>query len=106
MNTDFGSCIAKKRNAQSYWMITSVASAFIQSKGTSQGAFFDTKDMSPLYNNDAFAEPGCLRVLVQYMVDHPDVVMATPRLLNIDGFEQHVGGTLDRRTGALRFCYC
>src|SRR5438105_11395326 len=53
---DFGSCIAKKRNAQSYWMITSVASAFIQSKGTSQGAFFDTKDMSPLYNNDGFAE--------------------------------------------------
>jgi multiple sugar transport system substrate-binding protein len=53
---DFGSCIAKKRNAQSYWMITSIASAFLQSKGTSQGAFFDSKDMSPLYNNDAFAE--------------------------------------------------
>jgi multiple sugar transport system substrate-binding protein len=52
---DFGSCIAKKRNAQSYWMVTSVASAFIQSKGTSQGAFFDTKDMKPLYNNEAFA---------------------------------------------------
>ena len=53
---DYGSCIAKKRNAQSYWMITSIASAFIQSQGTSQGAFFDTEDMSPLYNNEAFAE--------------------------------------------------
>ncbi len=53
---DYGSCIAKKRNAQSYWMITSVASSYIQSQGTSQGAFFDTADMTPLYNNDAFAE--------------------------------------------------
>ena len=53
---DYGSCIAKKRNAQSYWMITSIASAFIQSQGTSQGAFFNTEDMSPLYNNEAFAE--------------------------------------------------
>ncbi|WEX87779.1 extracellular solute-binding protein [Sinorhizobium garamanticum] len=53
---DFGSCIAKKRNAQSYWMITSIASAFIQSRGTAQGAFFSTKDMTPLYNNEAFAE--------------------------------------------------
>lgn len=53
---DYGSCIAKKRNAQSYWMITSIASAYIQSQGTSQGAFFSTEDMSPLYDNEAFAE--------------------------------------------------
>ena len=53
---DYGSCMAKKRNAQSYWMITSVASAFLQSKGTSQGAFFSADDMSPLYNNAAFAK--------------------------------------------------
>ena len=52
---DFGSCIAKKRNAQSYWMITSVAAGFIQSQGTSQGVFFDTRDMKPLVNNEAFA---------------------------------------------------
>lgn len=52
---DFGSCIAKKRNAQSYWMVTSVAGAFLQSKGTSQGAFFDVRDMKPLVNNEAFA---------------------------------------------------
>jgi multiple sugar transport system substrate-binding protein len=51
---DFGSCIAKKRNAQSYWFVTDVAGSMIQSKGTSQGAFFDTKDMKPLVDNEAF----------------------------------------------------
>ena len=40
---DYGSCIAKKRNAQSYWFITSVAGDFIQTQGTSQGVFFDTR---------------------------------------------------------------
>jgi multiple sugar transport system substrate-binding protein len=53
---DYGSCIAKKRNAQSYWMVTSVAAGFLQSEGTSQGAFFDTETMKPLVNNEAFAE--------------------------------------------------
>ena len=51
----YGSCIAKKRNAQSYWMITSVAGAFLQSKGTAQGAFFDLDGFKPLTNNEAFA---------------------------------------------------
>lgn len=50
---DYGSCIAKKRKAQSYWMITSVASAYLQSQGTSQGGFFNTEDMAPLYGNNA-----------------------------------------------------
>jgi multiple sugar transport system substrate-binding protein len=53
---DYGSCIAKKRNAQSYWMVTSVAAGFLQSQGTGQGAFFDTETMKPLVNNEAFAE--------------------------------------------------
>lgn len=53
---DYGSCIAKKRSAQSYWMITSIAAPFLQTEGTSQGAFFSTKDMSPLYDNAGFAE--------------------------------------------------
>ncbi len=51
----YGSCIAKKKAAQSYWMITSIASAFIQSQGTAQGAFFDLETFKPLYNNEAFA---------------------------------------------------
>ena len=50
-----GSCIAKKRGAQSYWMITSVAGAFLQAKGTGEGAFFDPATMKPLVNNEAFA---------------------------------------------------
>jgi multiple sugar transport system substrate-binding protein len=53
---DYGSCIAKKRNAQSYWFITDVAGSMIQTKGTSQGTFFDTKDMKPLINNEAFSK--------------------------------------------------
>ena len=51
---DYGSCIAKKRNAQSYWFVTDVVGSMTQSKGTSQGAFFDTEDMKPLVNNEAF----------------------------------------------------
>jgi multiple sugar transport system substrate-binding protein len=52
---DYGSCISKKRNAQAYWFITSIAGGFIQTQGTSQGAFFSTDDMKPLVQNDAFA---------------------------------------------------
>ncbi|NQZ29947.1 MAG: extracellular solute-binding protein [Oceanospirillaceae bacterium] len=52
---DYGSCISKKRNAQAYWAVMSIAGGYLQSQGTSQGAFFDTKDMKPLVNNDAFA---------------------------------------------------
>jgi multiple sugar transport system substrate-binding protein len=53
---DYGSCISKKRNAQAYWFITSIAGGYIQSQGTSQGVFFDTTDMKPLVNNDAFSK--------------------------------------------------
>jgi multiple sugar transport system substrate-binding protein len=49
-----GSCISKKRNAQAYWAITSIAGGYIQSKGTSQGAFFDPRNFKPLINNDGF----------------------------------------------------
>ena len=52
---DYGSCIAKKRNAQSYWMMYSIAGGFLQNQGTAQGAFFDQDTMEPLVNNEAFA---------------------------------------------------
>src|SRR5512133_3913923 len=52
---DYGSCIAKKRAAQSYWMSWSVAGSYLQAGGTSQGAFFDAGTMMPLVNNQAFA---------------------------------------------------
>ena len=51
---DYGSCIAKKKGAQSYWWIISLAAGLLQSQGTSQGAFFDTTNMNPLFGkNDA-----------------------------------------------------
>ncbi|MGN8118714.1 ABC transporter substrate-binding protein [Labrys sp. 22185] len=50
----YGSCIAKKRNAQSYWFVTDVVGSMTQSKGTPQGTFFNTKDMTPLVDNEAF----------------------------------------------------
>jgi multiple sugar transport system substrate-binding protein len=53
---DYGSCMAMKRSAQSYWMITSIAGAFLQSQGTKQGAFFSTDNMQPLMNNPAMAK--------------------------------------------------
>lgn len=52
---DYGSCISKKRGAQAYWFIHSVASSMLQGQGTSQGVFFDTETMEPLVNNEAFA---------------------------------------------------
>ncbi|MGH7462598.1 MAG: extracellular solute-binding protein, partial [Longimicrobiales bacterium] len=54
---DYGTCIAMKRSAQSYWMFTSIVSAYLQSQGTSQGAFFDSETMEPLYgDNEAMAQ--------------------------------------------------
>src|SRR3989454_5112635 len=54
--SDYGSCMAMKRSAQSYWMITSIAPAYLQSQGTKQGAFFSTDNMEPLMNNPAMAK--------------------------------------------------
>ena len=54
---DYGSCIAKKKGAQSYWWIISVAAGLLQSQGTAQGAFFDTTNMNPLFGpNDAMTK--------------------------------------------------
>jgi len=51
---DYGSCISKRRSAQSWQWFPSFASPFIQSMGTSQGAFFDTTTFTPLVNNEGF----------------------------------------------------
>ncbi len=51
---DYGSCITKKRGAQAYWIIYSIAGSLIQSEGTTQGVFFDTETMEPLVDNAAF----------------------------------------------------
>jgi multiple sugar transport system substrate-binding protein len=52
---DYGSCIAKKRAAQSYWMFWAIAGSFLQSQGTKQGSFFNVQTMQPLVTNPGFA---------------------------------------------------
>jgi multiple sugar transport system substrate-binding protein len=51
---DFGSCIFKKRNAQSYFAIQTVAAPMVQTQGTGQGFHFDNATMKPLVNNEAW----------------------------------------------------
>ena len=53
---DYGSCIFKKRNAQSYFAIMSIAAPFVQTQGTGQGIFFDPKTMIPKVENEAWVE--------------------------------------------------
>jgi multiple sugar transport system substrate-binding protein len=52
---DYGSCLAMKRSAQSYWAWISIAASYLQSQGTKQGAFFNTDTMQPLTNNPGAA---------------------------------------------------
>lgn len=51
---DYGSCIFKKRNAQSYYAIQTIAASFVQTQGTSQGFHFDNATMKPMINNEAW----------------------------------------------------
>lgn len=53
---DYGSCIFKKRNAQSYFAVMSFAAAFTQTQGTGEGIFFDPATMKPLINNEAWVQ--------------------------------------------------
>ncbi|MFW9263041.1 ABC transporter substrate-binding protein [Nostoc sp. CALU 546] len=53
---DYGSCISKRANENSTSMLISIATPFLQSQGTAQGAFFDPDTMKPLVNNPAFAK--------------------------------------------------
>lgn len=51
---DYGSCIFKKRNAQSYFAVQSMAASRVQSKGTSEGIYFEPASMKPKINNEAW----------------------------------------------------
>ena len=48
---DYGSCIFKKRNAQSYFAIQTFAAPIVQTQGTAQGFHFDNATMAPIVNN-------------------------------------------------------
>ena len=51
---DYGSCIFKKRNAQSYFAIQTIAASIVQTNGTAQGFHFDNATMKPIINNDGW----------------------------------------------------
>ena len=51
---DFGSCIFKKRNAQSYFAIQTFAAPIVQTQGTGQGFHFNNATMKPIVNNDGW----------------------------------------------------
>jgi multiple sugar transport system substrate-binding protein len=53
-NADFGSCIPKHMQTL-YWFFFAIATPYIQSLGTGQGAFFDTQTIEPLVDNEALA---------------------------------------------------
>ena len=53
---DFGSCIFKKRNAQSYFAMGSIAAGLVQTKGTGEGIFFHNDSMKPKIDNEAWQE--------------------------------------------------
>jgi len=54
---DYGSCIPKVRQGQSFWWIVDFASARLQSQGTGQGVFFDQETFNPLFGpNPAFIQ--------------------------------------------------
>ncbi len=51
---DYGSCIFKMRNAQSYFAIQTIAASIVQTQGTAQGFHFDNATMKPIINNDGW----------------------------------------------------
>ncbi len=70
---DYGSCLPMASGVESYWYFMSIASSFIQSNGTSQGVFFDTRGMKPLVNNEAFET--ALNVYTEMMkYEPPDAI--------------------------------
>ncbi|MFN0192853.1 MAG: ABC transporter substrate-binding protein [Aestuariivirga sp.] len=51
---DYGLCTFKKRNAQSYFAVQTIAASYVQTMGTSQGFHFDSATMKPIVNNEAW----------------------------------------------------
>lgn len=52
-----------------------------------------------LLNNDAFAEPDCLSEMLNAVVGAPEAMIATPKIVGVDGEEQHAGATVDWSSG-------
>ena len=73
---DYGSCMFKKRNAQSFYAIMSIAAQYMQTQGTGQGIFFNTEDMTPMVNNEAWG------AALQFYIDSTE--FGPPEELNHD----------------------
>ncbi len=81
----YGAVEAMARNQQSYWILGSRASAYMQYKGTSQGIFFDTNNMKPLINAEGF---------VRALTEWKDIQkFAPPNVLNYGTGEVRNGFT-------------
>ncbi|MDM8565454.1 extracellular solute-binding protein [Candidatus Halobeggiatoa sp. HSG11] len=80
---DYGSCISREPEYEAYWYFLSIAAAFLQSEGTSQGIFFDTRNMKPLVNNEAFE--AAINIYLETAKYGPlnELEMNTPELHNL-----------------------
>ena len=55
---DYGSCIAKKKGAQSYWWIISIAAGLLQGKGTERGRVLRHDQHEPALRPERGHDPG------------------------------------------------
>ncbi len=60
---DYGNCFATKKDNIADKMFWSIAASFLQTQGTSQGAFFDSALMKPISSNPKFI--GVLNIFKQ-----------------------------------------
>ncbi len=51
---DYGSCMAKGADEQSYWWLYAIAGPYLQTEGPGQGLFFDRQTFEPRTLNPAF----------------------------------------------------
>jgi len=71
---DYGSCIAAAPGQQSYWWIISIAAGLLQAKGTGEGAFFNTKDGTPLFGPNEAMDKALALYNSLTQVSPPDVL--------------------------------
>jgi GT2 family glycosyltransferase/glycosyltransferase involved in cell wall biosynthesis len=90
-------------NVHVIWSATNLGYAAGNNLGLSH-ALACGVDAILVVNNDAFAEPGAVSTLLQRLVDQPDVGVAMPAVLSLDGSQVlHTGCDLNYRTGRTRW---
>ena len=66
---DYGNCFATKKDNIADKMFWSIAASFLQTQGTSQGAFFDSALMKPISSNPKFI--GVLKIFKKLVLQSP-----------------------------------